>query len=379
MKALNSDKLRVFLVHWVFTSIYGLTFREWMQLLRKHHFAVDPPYVPRAAFITLASLINSAVHSYENAVFTSKVRDVEIQPPLFILGHWRSGTTFLHNMLSLDEQFAYANLWQATNPHTFLTTEGLANIVRWVAPKTRLTDNVRYAGDSPFEDQFATTGTLRTPFLRWAFPRSASDYDPYMTFRDVPDHELEEWKAALVLFYKKLTWKYNRPLLLKSPVHTCRIKIFLDMFPNARFIHIHRNPYDVFQSSKKETEVISQVTRLQRPVQNDMDAWILCRYKKMYDIFFEERDLIPKDQIYEMRYEDLIRDPVEHVRSMYEHLHLDGFADLRPKLQQHVDSLGTYRKNTYANLSVGLSSTIRQAWHQSFERWGYAVDSKSHA
>ena len=46
------------------------------------------------------------------------------RPPLFVLGHWRSGTTHLHNLLAQDiDQFAYANTYQVINPHTFLATE----------------------------------------------------------------------------------------------------------------------------------------------------------------------------------------------------------------------------------------------------------------
>ena len=51
-----------------------------------------------------------------------------VEAPLFILGHYRSGTTHLHNLLALDPQFAAPTFFQALNPHTFLSTE------RFVAP-----------------------------------------------------------------------------------------------------------------------------------------------------------------------------------------------------------------------------------------------------
>ena len=41
----------------------------------------------------------------------------------------------------------------------------------------------------------------------------------------------------------------NSRLLIKSPVHTGRVKLLLDLFPNAQFIYIHRNPYQVFKSA----------------------------------------------------------------------------------------------------------------------------------
>ncbi|WP_427846519.1 sulfotransferase [Aromatoleum aromaticum] len=52
----------------------------------------------------------------ETREFQARIRDVRIKPPIFVLGHWRSGTTHLHNLLSLDPQFAYPNFYQVTNP-----------------------------------------------------------------------------------------------------------------------------------------------------------------------------------------------------------------------------------------------------------------------
>ena len=90
-----------------------------------------------------------------------------------------------------------------------------------------------------------------------------SHYDRYLTFRGVPEREVDEWKQALVLFLKKLTWKYRKPLLLKSPPHTCRIKLLLGLFPEARFVHIHRDPFAVYQSMRHTLSRVLRITRLQ--------------------------------------------------------------------------------------------------------------------
>src|SRR5690606_31429064 len=170
--------------------------------------------------------------------------------------------------------------------------EKYAQTLKFVFPKTRIMDNMSFGTGEPFEDEFAVCGTLRSPFLIWVFPRWADHYQRYLAFQEVPEAELMEWKAALTHFYKKLTWKYNRPLLLKSPPHTCRIRILLEMFPGARFVHIHRNPYTVFQSTKRQIEVSFHTTRLQNSDWQHVDSRIIQRYKIMYDVFFEERRLI---------------------------------------------------------------------------------------
>jgi len=170
MKTSRADKIRLFLVDRLYTSFYGMAADEWIRMLRKHGFAVDAPYLPRAALMTLTSALTSLVAAYENRKYGPKLADVEVRHPLFILGHWRSGTTHLHNLLARDEQFAYPNVWQVLNPHTFLSTERYSAIMQLAAPRTRLIDNVAFAPNVPLEDEFATSGTLCSPCVDGSSP-----------------------------------------------------------------------------------------------------------------------------------------------------------------------------------------------------------------
>ena len=370
----SSEKLRVFLANWLFTSLYGLTLGEYVRLLRKHRFAVAPPYWPRAAFMAGMGALNSIVGSYEHRVHGPEVARVQILPPLFILGHWRNGTTHLHNLLALDTQFAYPNIYQVLNPHTFLSTERYSKAL-FVSPSTRMMDNVALDPTVPFEDEFATCGTLRSPFLTWVFPRDRDEYRKYLTFRGVPQQEIAEWTAALTLFYRKLTWKYERPLVLKSPPHTGRIRLLLDLFPDARFLHIHRNPYAVFQSTQRQTRVSIATMALQPLVEErHITDMVLERFTLMYEAFFEERSLIPAGRFHELSFEDLEKDPVGELRRSYDALGLSGFDAVQPSLERYVDSQARYRKNTYPDLSPSLRQEVGRAWRRNFEEWGYATD-----
>ena len=369
----SKDKTRLLILNRILAVPYlGFTLREWFQLLQRHNFAVDVSYLPRALTMTVNSITNTAFAAYEERLYGKKVSQVTIQPPVFILGHWRSGTTFLHNILSKDPQFYYPGPWQSLNPRTFLTSSQYAKMLRWVKPKNRMLDNISVNGRLPFEDELATCRTLASPYLQWAFPRSHYDYNQYITFRNVPDQTVEEWKAALVFFYKKLTWKYNRPLLLKSPPHTGRIKILLELFPDARFIHIHRNPYEVFRSTKRANVIMANLSQFQKPHAPESDTCILERYRHMYDVFFEERQLVPRQQFCDIQYEDLEQNPMTQVQQMYEQLNLPGFHNAKQPIQQYIDSLGTYSKNRYPEMPPVLRQNIAEAWRRSFEIWGYA-------
>ncbi|MDY7076522.1 MAG: sulfotransferase, partial [Chloroflexota bacterium] len=104
-------------------TLLGITAGDWWTLLRENRFAVDPSYWRRAGMLTVASLMNSVHRRREERVYGIETANVEIKAPLFIIGHWRTGTTLVHNLFALDDQFAYPNLFQISNPHTFLSRE----------------------------------------------------------------------------------------------------------------------------------------------------------------------------------------------------------------------------------------------------------------
>ena len=104
-------------------SFSGVTLGQWLQVLRDNRFSIDPSFWPRAALITLGAMPNSLVALAEQWRFGPAIDRTEIKPPLFILGAWRSGTTHLHNLLAVDDRFAYPNLYQVTYPNTFLLSE----------------------------------------------------------------------------------------------------------------------------------------------------------------------------------------------------------------------------------------------------------------
>ena len=195
-----------------------------------------------------------------------------------------------------------------------------------------------------------------------------------MTFRGVPEREVDEWKQALVLFLKKLTWKYRKPLLLKSPPHTCRIKLLLGLFPEARFVHIHRNPFTVYQSTRHTLSRVLRITRLQGGSGYDAEGSVLRRYREMYDVFFEERGLIPEGRYCEVGFESLESDPIGTVRGVYEALSLPDFGGVEADLRAYMETISGYRKNSFPELAPALRGRIAVEWRRCFDEWGYAPE-----
>src|SRR5262245_52485199 len=144
-KTFARDWRETFLRHCGPGLLGGITLGQWFTLLRTPELSLDASRLPRALAITLQSLKNAFWAAIELRKYGPLLKDVVIQPPLFILGHWRSGTTYLHQLLAQDRRFSFPNLYQTSFPHTFLSTEKReARMVSFFLPRRRPMDNVEW-------------------------------------------------------------------------------------------------------------------------------------------------------------------------------------------------------------------------------------------
>jgi omega-hydroxy-beta-dihydromenaquinone-9 sulfotransferase len=351
----------------------GMLLSDWLKLLGKMRFAVSPSCWPRAMSMTSQCFQNSLFAMRDRKSLGKSLEEFEIPPPLFIIGHWRSGTTHLHNLLALDGRFAYPNNYQALFPHSFLTAESMhSKAVEFFLPKRRPMDNIEWSMQSAQEDEFALCiMTFLSPYMGWITPPHKDRYEKYLTFREASAEEMATWKSALTSYLKKLTWKHRRPLILKSPPHTARIKLLLQLFPRAKFLHIHRDPYTVFASTKKMLLGNRTMHCLQSGGWEDIDEYVLRMYRLMHDAFFEEKSLIPEGQYHEIAFAALEQDPLGELHRAYQSLQLPDFEMARPEIAKYLTSIAGYEKNNYAQLPDLLREQIDARWRPSFDAWGY--------
>lgn len=346
-----------------------------IHMVRRH--GVERRFVPRLAGVGLLSLVRQPVIWLEALRFGRRIREQEIEAdPVFIIGHWRSGTTHLQNVLSRDEQFAGVTLGQAAMPLDFLTLGGLLNgPMAKSLPRKRLMDNVAVAADCPWEEELALACTSPLSFYHVSFfPNGVGQvFRNAILFDGNKKQLIERWKADYLTFLKKVQWtQAGKRFLLKNPANSARIKILMEMFPGARFIHIHRNPYKVFASTlhlylKAQAEWgFNQIRR------SDLVEHILETYPLLMHAYFDQRKALSKNQLVEVAFQDLQKAPMETLEDIYIQLGLDGFEEAAPAFNDYLLSVGDYQKNKL-ELSEADKAIVAQRWKGVFDELGYEI------
>ena len=332
-----------------FSIWHGMRIRELRQLFQKRP-ALHWSRWSRIGLLPGMACYNSVMALLEEAVYGSAIRQTELSsPPIFILGFWRSGTTLLHSLLSQDPQCTSPRLYQTLFPWHFLLTEKLATrATGWMLPKSRPMDNVPVAWDAPQEDEIALCiMSLLSPYVFMATPEDFREFWRTLDPQQLSAAEQERWKACLLYLMKKVTLRDPRRLVMKSPSHTYRIATLLQMFPDAKFVYIERNPHDVFRSGVHLRKTMIRENGLGRPVYKDVERQILLSYQVCLEAYSRDRSLIRDANLHEMRFEDLEQNPVAELRALYETLRLPGFEQLESILRPQQAQLKQYRKNEF--------------------------------
>lgn len=327
-----------------------------------------------AFLITQCTIFNSLMAWLQSAKHGAHIRATKIeQPPIFIIGHWRSGTTHLHELMVLDERFAYPTTYECYTPHHYLVTEWIiANYFGWLLPKQRPMDNMAAGWKHPQEDEFALCN-LGVPsiYTRMAFPNDPPEYLNCLDMTDMSEVDLKRWCDALHLFVQTLTYDKQKQIILKSPPHTGRVEVLAKLFPGAKFIHIARDPHSVFPSTRRLWQSLDDVQGLQRPKHRGLDEFVFTAFERMYRGYFKQKTLVDPQNLYELRYEDLVRDPEGEVQKIYQTLGLGDFEQVRPKLAAYLQGQKDYTTNRH-ELEPEIKAEIASRWGEYMQRYGYA-------
>src|SRR5690242_3679963 len=295
----------------------GCDFFAWARLLLRNRLAGSPPDWYVAFIVTFVSLGHTLLRWVQEAWYGSRLDRTPIRhDPLFIIGHWRTGTTLLHELLILDQRHNYPNTYQCLEPNHFLLTEELfQRWFRFLLPSRRPMDNMQAGWERPQEDEFALCMMGQpSPYLTIAFPNHPPQDLEAFDLDGLPPLARRAWKQAFLRFLRHLTAKDPRRLVLKSPTLTCRIPTLLELFPNARFIHIVRDPYVVFPSTINLWKSLYLAHGLQRPTYTGLEDYVFDTFTHLYARLEQSKHLLAPHRFHELRYEDLLADPLGQMR-----------------------------------------------------------------
>jgi len=331
---------------------------------------VDPKYSNRVFYTKALISILAPLRAYED--FKDRnLSTKSLNPPVFILGHWRSGTTHLHNLMCKDPAASYVTTYHTVFTN-FLHSQGLLKpFMRLIMPGKRPSDNVKLDPNFPQEEEFALSNMTKDAFYHFFyFPTTVGNlYKRTISF-DEPGTR-ETW----ITVYNKLLLKAqqntgNGRLVIKNPVNTGRFRVLANQYPEAKFINIHRNPFIVFLSTKKFFAELFPTLWFEDIGEDFLDEMILDLYVRLNSAYFEDAESVESSRLVEVAFADFEMAPIAHLEDIYHRLDIPGFERSRPVFEEYLQSLGQYKKNSYS-ISKGLADKIESRWSPIYRKWGY--------
>jgi hypothetical protein len=308
----------------------GFRLGDWWRLLREHLFSIDPIFWPRAVFATLGASATSILARFEERVTPESVDAELLEKPVFILGLPRSGTTHLFELLSQSPDLCFPTRFDAFNPHSFLLLRrtGLFTLLSKLPKFKRAMDNLRVGWDSPEEDIVALAIlALKGERLLQMFPRDSAKTKNLPV--DISEKRAKslELIRSLRTFLRKLIYLHGKRVPLKSPGHITRVREILQVFPQAKFVAIFRNPLHQAASVKNIRQSGNPfwcALQWPRAVEN---TFAFELYGESLREYLDSRTLIPEGSLVEITFEELVSDRARIIRKICESLALNPPRD----------------------------------------------------
>ena len=355
---------------------HGMAVSSWLRLMLPRLHRIHPLRMPMALIVTGCSVVNSVLSLLQKLVYGRAIARTELdQAPIFILGHWRSGTTYLHELLVLDERFAFPTTYECFAPtHFVLTGRLLPRLLAFLLPAKRPNDDMIVSFSHPQEDEFALLALgAPSPILRLAFPNDPPMHMEMLDMEGVSEPDLARWKRAMFDFIlRRRISRANRWCSSRRPTP-------------AAFAYWPR----CFRKRNSSTSCGIPI-RCSLPRAGCGTRWNRCKDSRCPGtntsrttcslplnactvVSISSALSIEDSRICEVRYEDLVKDPVGELRRIYQQLDLGDFEHVRDKIAASVNDRKTYRTTPHS-LEEPIKTQIRRRWGKYFEKYGYATD-----
>jgi hypothetical protein len=342
-------------------------------MIGRNHVSCRPKYLARMGFLMQSAFWSSVFSRIEKMHYHKVLRNHPVpEDPVFIIGHWRTGSTFLHQLMSHDPQFTAPTLFQVAQPDCFLSSYLYYKpLFKSIVSKHRPMDMVRLGMNEPQEDEYAIYRmTCSSPLEKLIFPEKGKYFLSGLNSFLPPPKCAAEWELHLAHFMKKIHYQTGKRIVSKNPFNSLRIRTLIRLFPKARFMHIVRNPLDSIPSTVHMWSIVQRQNCLNRNKRSPETAEVCDVMNHMIDQIGRQASELPAGRYCEVRFEDLEKDPVASIRSLYDCLGIPFTADFEHNMHLFLREVSGYRKNVFS-LSEADRQTILEKMEGFMSCYGY--------
>lgn len=344
----------------------GRDYFNWRRFAFQATFA--PLFGAILSFDKLGRRIDEKVHP--------EFKDTDTSKPIFIMAAPRSGTTLLHRLMSMDEQFTYYTLWQTLFPtlvayHAADALQRIDDLTGNVLDRIqeRLAEHWFRGWDGIHQTRFnhaeEDEGTFFLQFatpsvwLIWPFVKEL-EHVAFIDRRDIRSKFSDVFRGTL---QRHMWWEQRdgqkKTFLAKNVFLAGRLGIVTDVAPDARFINIVRHPYRTVGSLMSFFTVPwryhSPDIAIDGP-QSRAFADIAMQYALTIHEFMQE---LPPERGITILYTDLIENPEREIMKIYDRFGLEASERFRKELHTAITEHRSYAStHEYSLQDFGLSEDI---------------------
>jgi hypothetical protein len=366
---LAEARRRTGLTDWGDDTFIG-PFREITRILTEANIT------PLARIMSRSVLIKAVANRLRIREYVRKhpeVKDIKVERPIFVVGFPRTGTTVMQNLLALHHDRRALQFWELTAPipeyddreedarRRIKATNRMLDIAYWAAPEMAEMHAIRATTAEECWSLFANTFAV----LNYEFQSGKAAFGDYLLSHDMTWAYAEYREMLQILLHQRPA----KQLVLKCPEHLWFIDSLLKVFPDACVVWTHRDPYDTIASYCSLNSINRRVYYGEfHPA--ELGPFLSERFLVGIERAMEVRKTAPPERFYDLRFEDVVKDPPGAVEKLERYFGLEIDPGHREQMEAwlHGDREDERGKHRYAGPRYGLDRDDIRARYAAYIR-----------